>query len=115
MNKSIWTPGYSFMDIKDIVDEYRRQYPMLQTIPVDIEAFLEFDLKINIEPSADLKNRVQAEAMISLDFSTIYVDKEAFCNEKLWNRLRFSLAHELGHLVLHKDFFDRQIIRSESD
>ena len=70
-------------------------------------------MSIDVVPYAGLKDRVQAEAMLSLDFSTIYVDNYSYMSDKHWNRLKFSLAHELGHFALHREFFERQNIVSE--
>jgi uncharacterized metal-binding protein len=33
------------------------------------------------------------------------VDKDAFSNPKQEYRLRFSVAHEIGHLILHPDVY----------
>src|SRR5207302_741482 len=39
------------------------------------------------------------------DLKTIVVDRDAFMDRRAENRLRFSVAHELGHLVLHSDVY----------
>ncbi|MBN8456947.1 MAG: ImmA/IrrE family metallo-endopeptidase [Verrucomicrobia bacterium] len=58
----------------------------------------------------EFKDRYGAEAAIAADFSEIYVDRES-CepNGPAWreNRLRFSLAHEIGHLYLHREEFEQ--------
>ena len=101
MSQKIWTPGYEYKEVSAKAEEYRKKYPSLREIPIDIDSFLQFDLAIDVVPYAGLKDRVQAEAMLSLDFSTIYVDNDSYKSEKQWNRLKFSLAHELGHFALH--------------
>ena len=45
------------------------------------------------------------------DFTGIYVDSETYelidrAPEWKLNRLRFSLAHEIGHLFLHRELFE---------
>jgi Zn-dependent peptidase ImmA (M78 family) len=35
--------------------------------------------------------------------------------EKKPNRARFTLAHEVGHIVLHKDFIDAQNFKEEAE
>jgi hypothetical protein len=39
---------------------------------------------------------------------SILVDRRAFMNPRLEYRLRFSVAHEIGHLILHRDIYGRQ-------
>jgi len=36
---------------------------------------------------------------------TILLDKRAFMSPRMEYRLRFSVAHEIGHLVLHRDIY----------
>jgi hypothetical protein len=35
---------------------------------------------------------------------SVLVDKRAFMSPRLEYRLRFSVAHEIGHLVLYRDY-----------
>ena len=43
------------------------------------------------------------DAFISADFKTIYVDEYEFDVESY--RYRFSVAHELGHFILHRKYY----------
>ena len=43
------------------------------------------------------------EALLVGDLKTIAVDRDVFMDPRAENRLRFSVAHELGHLILHRD------------
>ena len=47
------------------------------------------------------------DALLLGDFKTIVVDQNDFLNECAQNRLRFSIAHEIGHLILHQDTFSK--------
>lgn len=69
--------------------------------PVDVEAICD-DLGIGILPIVDLSKTFRVDAFISADFKTIYVDNREF--EKDSHRYRFSVAHELGHFVLHRRY-----------
>ena len=113
--KTVWTPGLTFDEVSREVEDLRARYETLQSIPIDIDAFLEFDLGLEIVPLAGLREKVNAEAMISQDYKTIYVDVQSYNDERLWNRLKFSIAHELGHMFLHKDFFCHQDIKNEDE
>ena len=113
--KRVWTPNLKFNIISNRVEKLRRKYHSLQQLPVDIDSFMEFDCGIEIIPFSGLRDRIGAEAMISMDYSSIYVDNESYMNEKFISRMKFSIAHEIGHMVLHKDFFKNQNISSEED
>jgi len=102
------------MDGKEAVWEkaeaFRDQYLTgeLSRLPVDVFTLAELELKLDVIPFHDLAAKFQSEAAISLDFSGLYVDAETYVYlEKgpAWKlkRLRFSVAHELGHYVLHRD------------
>jgi hypothetical protein len=96
--------------IWEIVEGLRQQYLSLRDgyLPVDILSLVEIDLKLDVIPFDELNNKYNVEAALRVDFTGIYVDAETY--EDLdhgppWklNRLRFSLAHELGHLFMHRD------------
>ena len=69
--------------------------------PVDVEAICD-NLGIGILPIIGLSRNFRVDAFISADFKTIYVDSREF--EKDSHRYRFSVAHELGHFILHKKY-----------
>lgn len=50
----------------------------------------------------DLLSRFGIDAFSTSDFKEIYIDSKQFF--EIENRARFTLAHELGHYVLHHDF-----------
>lgn len=71
------------------------------SFPVDVEAICD-SLNIDIMPVYGLSKDLGIDAFISADFKTIHVDLTEF--EKGSHRYRFSIAHELGHYVLHKKY-----------
>jgi hypothetical protein len=97
-------------EIWEIVEGLRQKYPALRDVhlPVDILSLVEIDFKLDVIPFHDLTNKYDVEAALRADFTGIYVDAETYEyleRGPLWklNRLRFSLAHELGHFVMHQD------------
>lgn len=65
-------------------------------------------LRLDVIPFPDLLKKYSVDAAIVPDFSGIYVDKESYVYLEgqpisRFNRLRFSLAHELGHIVMHRE------------
>ena len=66
-------------------------------IPVDVDIIVERGLGIELIPIPDLKQFAGTEAFLSGDLQEIDYDPSA-----LDVRIRFSIAHEIGHYVLHK-------------
>lgn len=73
-------------------------------IPVPVEVIAEFDLGLNIIPVNRLRADFDIEGFISSDFTNLYVDSDTY--EKIPTRYRFTIAHEIGHYVLHKEIFE---------
>jgi len=95
--------------IWDKVEAFRNQYERAQRIPVDILDLTEFDLGLELIPFEGLKRELgDVEAIISGDMLSIHVDKTNFIDPRYINRLRFSVAHELGHYILHQDIYADQ-------
>ena len=99
---NIKAPYISNKEIKKKADLFRRKF-WDNSIPVDIETIIDIKLKIDVIPLLNLKQRCDSDALISSDWKSIYVDQNEYLDERYQNRLRFSLAHEIGHFVLHKD------------
>lgn len=85
--------------IKKKSDLFRQKF-WDDSIPVDIEKIIDVKLKINIIPVPNL-----GDAFITSDWKSIYVDRDKYLGE-IQNRLRFSLAHEIGHFILHRDIYN---------
>ena len=90
-------------EIKNKADDFRLKF-WGNKVPVGVEKIIEIKLKIDIIPIPEMLNQCGMDAQITSDFSAIYVDQKSYENNT--TRFRFSLAHELGHFVLHKKFYD---------
>lgn len=86
--------------------DFLHKYNPSDTIPVPIERIAELELGIEIIPVSGLKFAFDIEGWISNDLKTITVDLHEFNGEE--NRCRFTIAHEIGHLVLHREIFEQQ-------
>ena len=74
--------------------------------PMDLEKICDY-LGIAIVPVEGLKEKFGVDAYVAADFRTMYVDGAGYRDES--SRYRFSVAHELGHLVLHREYFSSRI------
>lgn len=96
-------PFLSKETIEAVTVDIRVKYESTRKIPVDILGFAEFDLGLEFDfaPIQQLKQ----DAFLYPDLTGIWFDKWAFKDPSQQHRLRFSAAHELGHLFLHKDIY----------
>jgi hypothetical protein len=100
-------PFIKIDDIRTVADEFRARYWPQNTIPVDIFEILEFGLDIEIRARLNLREAGDVDALLLGDLKTIVVDQYDFLNDRAQNRLRFSIAHEIGHFVLHTEIFSK--------
>jgi hypothetical protein len=96
-------PDYSAKDISRKAEEFLKKYHPSLSPPVPIEEIIEFQFHIDIVPLHGLHRAFEVDGFTSNDLTTISVD--AFVQESRPGRYRFTLAHEIGHGVLHRDFF----------
>ncbi|HZX47677.1 MAG TPA: ImmA/IrrE family metallo-endopeptidase [Nitrospirota bacterium] len=96
-------PIYSYDDLRKKADDFLRTYNPTGTIPVPIEEIVEFEFNINIVPVLALQREFEVEGFTSSDLKNIYVDEYVYTN--YLNRYRFTLAHEIGHIVLHRNLY----------
>lgn len=88
--------------IRALAEEVRRQYVNpVDLLPVPIETIIEFKLGISIIPEFGLYELAGVEAILLGDLKTIIVDSSMYYNKKYLKRIRFTLAHEIGHFYLH--------------
>ncbi len=96
------------------VEAFRRRYLVREShrLPVDVFSVVELQLRLDVIPFDDLQTKYRIDAALLPDFSGLYVDAESYVfweKGPVWkqNRLRFTVAHELGHWVLHRDYATR--------
>jgi len=95
-------------------DQFREQYCPQSEMPVDVLALVEFELDLEIRTITGLKEDADVDALLLGDWKTLILDQQQFLDDRFTNRLRFSIAHELGHFALHKEVF-QSIPRKNAD
>jgi len=96
--------GIQYLENKEIAkhaDDFLQKHHQNKSIPIPIEEIIDLDFNIDIIPLPGIQNLCDVEGFISPDFKAIYVDEYVYNNRPY--RLRFTLAHEIGHLVIHKE------------
>jgi len=103
VSEDIKAPILSYDDVRRRADEFLARHHSSGTIPVPIEEIVEFDLGMDIVPTLGLHQLLDVDGFITSDVQEIWVDQ--FVYDSRPGRYRFTLAHEVGHSVLHADIF----------
>ena len=69
-------------------------------LPVPVDEIIEFAHELDVVPNPHLRS-VDVESYLLYHDRQIWIDEHQFAHEP--HRSRFTLAHELGHFVLHAD------------
>jgi len=98
-------PILSYEQINEHAEKFLKEHGADKKLPVPIEEIIEFDLGLDIIPFPNLQKDFDIDGFISGDLTSIYVDQFILTDRP--SRYRFTLAHEIGHLVLHKSFMQK--------
>ena len=102
--------------IRSIVEDFRNEYiDPVDTIPVPIHKLIEFKLGLEIQPIYGLKDKADTEGFLQSNLTTISVDSKTYLDDRYKFRLNFTLAHEIGHLIMHADQYRKLNFASEKE
>lgn len=101
--------------LRELADQKRQKYWPEGILPVDTTKIIELRLRLEVEPMFNLLSELDVDAYLKTDLSGIVVDHECYMNDKFLNRLRFSMAHELGHYFLHREIYSVLSLSSLED
>ena len=110
MPSGFTAPYHSYEDLRRQADAFLAKHHPAGTIPVPIEEIVEFQLSIDIVPMPGLHTLIETDGFITSDLKEIYVDEFVYLSRP--GRYRFTLAHEVGHAVVHADMFRQRRFRS---
>lgn len=99
------SPNLKYADVVKASDIFLNTYHPSFTLPIPIEEIVELKMDIAIIAVQGIKSLLGIDAFISSDFTQITIDEISF--SKFQERTRFSIAHEIGHLVLHKAWYQK--------
>lgn len=98
-------PAWKYEEIKREAEKFLSKVHPEKTIPIPIEEIVEFELGIKVITIPNLKRDFNIDGFINSIFDTITVDDYVFDNYV--PRARFTIAHELGHFVLHEEIYSK--------
>jgi len=100
----------TFEDLRSKAEAFLSRYHPSREIPVPIESIVEFELGCDIVPVPGLHSMIDADGYTTSDMRTIGVDDYEYRNYP--RRYRFTLAHEVGHIVLHEYIYKQHLFGS---
>ena len=103
----------SYNVVGDIAFSFLKKYHSDFSIPIPIEEIAEGKLHIEIIPVNKLKVLYDTDGCLDSTLSKIFIDMDLYM--KYENRTRFTIAHEIGHSVLHKTYFENLDIHTVED
>lgn len=98
-------PNLRFVDVVRAADKFLKTYHSSLTLPIPIEDIVERKMGIAVVVVPGIKSLLGVDAFISADFTQITIDENSFI--KFPERTKFSIAHEIGHLILHKSWYEK--------
>lgn len=102
---AVTVPWYSYEELRAKADALLGEHHPSAEIPIPIEEIVEFKFDISIIPVPGIKRVHSIDAYLTKDRKSIRVDESVFVATSP-HRFRFSLAHELTHVVLHKEVYE---------
>lgn len=96
-------------------DVFRDTHWKGNPLPIDMESIIEAKLGLDVVPERDMLRDYDIDAYLKRDLTGVVVDYRCYMDERYSNRLRFSYAHEIGHLDLHKDKYSELDIESPQE
>lgn len=97
-------PNLKYEEVKRAASDFLEKYHD-KSLPIPIEDIVEQQMNISIFVVPGIKSFLGVDAFISSAFDQITID--AYCFSKFPERTRFSIAHEIGHLILHKKLYEQ--------
>jgi len=96
--------------IEVVAENFLRKNHSKDTYPVPIEEIVEFNLGLDIIPLPGLHKTFDIDGFLSSDRTSISIDESVY--QSMPGRYRFTLAHEVGHFILHKDLYGENFFKS---
>lgn len=106
-------PFLSKPRIRELAEQFLNKFNSNRTCPTPVEQIVELVLGIDIIPMPGLQSNYDVVAFISADKTEIRVDESVYMHRA--RRYRFSLAHEVGHWLMHSDIWSALTFRTVED
>lgn len=106
-------PPINLQDVTIAADKFLKTYHPSNDLPIPIEEIVEIKMNIALCAIPGIKPLLGIDAFINSDFTQITVDEKSLIT--FTERARFSIAHEIGHSILHREWFKKHGPRNIED
>ena len=106
-------PRYTYSEVGRIANNFLKEHHPSLDIPIPVEDILDLKMGFHIFPFPRLFKDFGLNGFLSSDMSTIYVDEVQY--DQYNEKYRYTLAHELGHYVLHKSVYENLPYKSPEE
>lgn len=103
----------SYSKIGEIANQFLADYHPSLELPIPIEEIAESKLGLTITQEMNLKKDYDVDGFLTSDLTTIFIDFDLYMRHE--NRTRLTIAHEIGHLIIHGKLFQDLNINSIRD
>lgn len=93
----------NYSQIRTTAENFLDKYHPTLSMPVPIEKIAELILGINVVTIPDMKSIFEIDGFINSTFTQITIDDDIFNSYE--ERARFTIAHEIGHKILHSEIY----------
>lgn len=103
-------------EIWNEVEDFRQKYcDPTKPVPVPIIEIAEAKLKLDPNPILGLRELVDVVGYLTNDLTEIIIDQNIYEDDRFLNLLRFTYAHEIGHLILHPEIIKNSEFRTTDE
>jgi Zn-dependent peptidase ImmA (M78 family) len=106
-------PKLSYLKIGERAEIFLAKYHSSLSLPIPVEEIAELKLGLSLVPIKTLKKDFDVDGFLDSTLTKIFIDFDLYTQQE--NRTRFTIAHEIGHLVLHQEIFQKINIKNEKD
>lgn len=106
-------PNLTLFNVTKAAENFIKNLHPSLSLPIPIEDIVELKMNIALVVIPGIKDLIGVDSFISSDFSQITIDEYSFTTYV--ERARFSIAHEVGHFILHKNWYEQNGPKSIED
>ena len=99
--------------IRERAEAFLSKHHPSRELPIPIDNIVDVKLRMDIVPLSDLKRNLGWDGFLSISLRAIHVDE--YCLLHRPTRYNFTLAHEVGHLELHRAIYSSCAIKNLDD
>jgi len=104
-------PRWNYGQIRTISEKFLKEHNPKLLTPIPIEEIAELELSIKLNSVKDLRKEFDIDGFIHSNFKEITIDDHVF--NMYEERTRFTIAHEIGHAILHRKIYEQFEIDSK--